>query len=367
MSAATAPERPRRRSGRLRCAALPLALVALGCAAQTAAAIPAADAQKPAVSDLPAAAPQRAWALRLPSVERVVFRGGVSHDAAGIGTGSFLYPAPNAAGLLVAIIAHGFVSSGLRQKQKDQMQLEANRVLEPFEPVLSGFTHQQLMQAGLTRMSSQGGKRLLGAAEPAGADWLIESAPVYSMTQDQSALVLDNVLRIFAPGSATVTYAQTVRVVSAPIVVAVSMPPPDATMPPAAAASAAEPAASAAPAAAASAAAGADLVAPVVSVFVPMWLESRGQRLTEESAALFAESLDIALSDAAAALGDKNAPQKTFRYREGGVEKMERAQWAAERCGRTVIRTLRGWLMSIPVGAGAGDVDARCAVRAASS
>ena len=163
MSAATAPERPRRRSGRLRWAALPLALVALGCTAQTAAAIPAADAQKPAVSDLPAAATQRAWALRLPSVERVVFRGGVSHDAAGIGTGSFLYPAPNAAGLLVAIIAHGFVSSGLRQKQKDQMQLEANRVLEPFEPVLSGFTHQQLMQAGLTRMSSQGGKRLLGA------------------------------------------------------------------------------------------------------------------------------------------------------------------------------------------------------------
>ena len=361
MSAATAPERPRRRSGRLRCAALPLALVALGCAAQTAAAIPAADAQKPVVSDLPAAAPQRAWALRLPSVERVVFRGGVSHDAAGIGTGSFLYPAPNAAGLLVAIIAHGFVSSGLRQKQKDQMQLEANRVLEPFEPVLSGFTHQQLMQAGLTRMSSQGGKRLLGAAEPAGTDWLIESAPVFSMTQDQSALVLDNVLRIFAPGSATVTYAQTVRVVSAPIVLPVSTPPPDATPPPAAA-SAAEPAASAAPAAAASAAAGADLPAPVVSVFVPMWLESRGRRLTEESAALFAESLDIALSDAAAALGDKNAPQKTFRYREGGVEKMERAQWAAERCGRTVIRTLRGWLMSIPVGAGAGDE--RCAARA---
>lgn len=262
-------------------------------------------------------APMRLWSLRLPSVDKVVYRGGVSHDAAGMGTGAMLYVVPGPVGLLAAVLAHGLVTNAARQKQKDELQLVADRVLEPFAPVLDSFTHQQLMQAGLQRMSVGGSKRLLAVAEPAGTDWLIESAPVFSMTQDQSALVLDNAVRIFAPGASTVAYAQTVRVVSAPLIVPLPMTPPQ---------------------------------GPSPSTAVPLWLESQGRRLTDESAALFAESMDIALTDAVARVGDEKAAHKTFRYPEGGSERMERAQPVAERCGRTLIRTLRGWLMSIPVG-----------------
>jgi hypothetical protein len=43
------------------------------------------------------------------------------------------------------------------------------------------------------------------------------------------------------------------------------------------------------------------------------------------------------------------SPHRTFRYPEGGVEKMERAQLVEAHCGRALLRTLRGWLMSVPV------------------
>ena len=326
---------PRNRSrGPLELAVALLAILAFASAAQQGRAEPVASRTQPAAQTVPTEsgapidAPARSWALRVPSADKVVFRGDVSYDAAGMGTGAMVYPVPGAAGLLVAVIAHGLVTNDLRQRQKDRMQLEADRVLEPFEPVLDAFTNQQLMVAGLQRTSVGGRKRVLAPAEPAGADWLIESAPVFSMTQDQRALVLDNALRIFSPGSTTVSYAQTIRVVSAPLVVPAPTTQPEAPNPPGVA---------------------------------PLWLQSQGRLLIDESTALIAESLDVALTDAVKPVGEANAPYQTFRYPQGGSERMERAQLDVEHCGRTLVRTLRGGLWSIPIGA--QDGDARCTAR----
>ena len=286
-----------------------------------------------------AAAAPRTWSLRLPSVDRVVFRGGVSSDPAGLGTASMVYPAPNVAGLLAAILVHGLINNGRLQEQQDRVRQSDNQVLQAFEPVLAGFTNRQLMQAGLQKMSAPGSKRLLAAAESAGGDWLVESAPVFSMTQDQRALVLDNTVRIVAPGASKPAYAQTIRWVSEPLA---ALAPTAAAGPYAAsAASAASPP---------STPSTASDNAPVADAggMTALWLESQGQRLTDMSSTLFAESLDVAFNDALAPLGDRQAAHKTFRYFEGGREKMERAQPVAQHCGRALIRTLRGWLMSIP-------------------
>lgn len=282
------------------------------------------------------AAAQRTWSLRLPAVDRVEFRGSVSADPAGLGTSAMVYPAPGVAGLLVAMAVHGLVNSSRLQNQQDQLRQADSQVLQPYEPVLAAFTHRQLMQAGVQKMSAPGGKRLLAASESAGGDWLVESTPVFSMTQDQRALVLDNTVRIVAPGSSKTTYAQTIRWVSA----ALAAPAP--------------PTATNAPADSASAAAPDPLTptdqppAPEVDGIAALWLESQGLRLTDVSSSLFAATLDVAFNDALTPLGDVQAAHKTFRYFEGGREKMERAQLVSQRCDRTLIRTLRGWLMSIP-------------------
>lgn len=280
-----------------RCAAA-AALLMFGLAAHAGAAEPAAG--------------ERSWALKLPSVERVVFRGAVSHDAAGMGTGTMLYPAPNAAGLLAAILTHGLLNEGAKQSQKDKLQAEADEVLKPLRPVLDGFTHAQLIQSALPMQRHREPRRALGADDSPALDWTVEIAPVFSMTRDQRAIVLDNAVRIYAPASADAAYAQTIRVVSRPLPAAES---------------------------------------PESEALASHWQAESGRALRQLSAALLAESLDVAMQGARRAAPAADAPQRTFRYAEGGAEKMERATLVEAACGRLLLRTLRGWLMSVPAAA----------------
>jgi hypothetical protein len=50
---------------------------------------------------------------------------------------------------------------------------------------------------------------------------------------------------------------------------------------------------------------------------------------------------------------NNDQPFRTIRYLEGTAEKMERAQLINEHCGRLLIKTLRGSLMSVPAKASA--------------
>lgn len=282
------------------CVALPVQAQVEGGA--VAAAVPAAaTASGPVASG-------RAWAVRRPSIDAVVFRGVVSYDAAGMGTGSMLYPAPNAAGLLAAILTHSLLNESAKKAQRDRIQADADAVLTTYQPVLSGFTNETLIMGALPLIKAPGTRRLVDASGADAGDWSIETAPVFSMTRDQRAIVLDNAVRIYAPGTTVAAYAQTIRVVATP------------------------------------------LGDPVDDSGVPaVWLAEQGRRLTDESALLLAESLDVAIGEATGASPVADLPHRTFRYFEGGSEKMERAQLVQQRCERALIRTLRGWLMSIPV------------------
>jgi hypothetical protein len=256
-------------------------------------------------------------ALRLPQEKQVLFRGVSSLDGAGGGGAQMMYPAPNAAGLLAAVLTHAFISESTRNAEKDKIQEAADKVLAPYQDVLKDFEHRQLMQRALEKASAPREKRLIEAAETAPGETIIESLPVFSMTQDQSAIVLDNSIVIYAPpASSKPVYKNTIRVVARPKEAA-------------------------------------DLV--------PFWTAGQGEALKAESARLFAASLELALSDAAKELGRTDAVHKTVRYHEGGSEKMERAQILDHACDRMVIRTLRDSLMSVPLKRTEGTPGAACA------
>ena len=283
-----------------------------------AAASSAAPAPIAAVAAPAAVEASRRWALRLPAEEKVAFRGVVNHDTAGLAAHGMLY-GPGVAGALVGLVVHGLVNSSLKDGQKRRMQEEADATLLPFAPVLSSFTHQRLMGSGLARLDLSGRARLVGAVDVASAEWTIESAPVFAMTADRRALVLDNLVRVFAPGSAVPTYVHTLRVVSAPI----------------------DKPASDAPEAASA------------------WMADDGRVLIDTSVGLFAESLDLVIAESLRAPPPPAGPgvepeappmsaYRSFRYALGADEKVERALPVRQRCDRAVIRTLRGWLMSIP-------------------
>lgn len=244
------------------------------------------------------------WALHLPKTEPVLFRGVVNLDNAGGGPGGMAYPAPGVAGLLVAIVTHGVIMESVKSAEKTRLQTEADQVLAPYQEWLKGFQHRELMQKGLEKTALGERKRLADAGSEDASDWVIDSTPVYSMTQDRSALILDNILTIRRPGAlGAVPYQNTVRVVSQ---------------------------------------------SRTADDLQAVWGADQGALLKEESVRLFAQSLDMGLADAQKPSSAASRAHKTVRYLEGQQEKMERGEVLDDRCGRVVIKTLRGWLMSVP-------------------
>ncbi len=260
----------------------------------------------PVASVAPAPAPQLAWGLRLPEQEQVAFKGVANFDQAGGQPAPMMYPAFGVAGFLAGVITHGVIVNAISNGKKTAIEEAADKVLLPYQEVLGAYKHSELMQQALAKTLVGQEKKLLASGEQLGSGWVVESVPVFSMTQDQSALVLDNTVVIYQPGNgAQAHYQNTVRVVSR-------------------------------------AKEQADLPA--------FWTAAQGRQLKEECARLMAMSLDIGLGQAQQGGSPGNAPFKTFRYLEGKNPMMERAQLVGEQCGRSLVKNLRGWLMSIPVG-----------------
>jgi hypothetical protein len=277
------------------------------------AAIAFAALSLPPVYAIPADA---AWSLGPPKEEAVAYRGMANMDMSAGRDNLTLYPGPNAGIFAAAIITHGLLADSQNDRQKRALQEKADRVLRAYRPVLNDYKHTELMQAALDKTPWTGAKALAGPAQARGTGWVLESLPVFSMTQDQRALVLDNVVSVYPPGETDKPlYQFTVRVVS------------QARM------------------------------APDMERY---WKDDAGAALKAESASLLAHSLALALQEPASpAAGDAPA-FRTVRYPEGEAEKMERAQVLSQACDRQVIRTLRGWLMSVPSPAVAEPSAAAC-------
>ncbi|MBB3180808.1 hypothetical protein [Variovorax sp. Sphag1AA] len=245
-----------------------------------------------AEAQAPLSSPQ--WVVRLPSTDPVAFKGVENFDSAGVGSGAMAYPAPNAAGLLVAVIAHSMINEAAKNAQKVKLKEDADRILTPYRSVLSKYTHAELARS--TKPPSG----------PVGQTLQIDSVPVFALTQDQTALVLDNEVSVKATG--VPIYEGVIRVVSAPL-------------------------------------AEADPVAH--------WSREDGAALRLLAGDLLQESIELAAS-AAKALPLGTGKQQTFRYYEGKTSKVERATLLVDGCARRVLLTLRETLMSVPVSAAAG-------------
>ena len=244
------------------------------------------------------------WSLRLPQEGNVVYKGLVSFDNAGQKSGQLLYPAPNAVGFLAAILTHGLIVESQKKNEKEQLQLEADNVLVPYQVVLNEYTNKALMQRGMHNISMGGRKIIIEFTEKSDTGWVIDSAPVFFITQDQSAIILENAVSISAPDAENAAYQKIIRVVAEP---------------------------------------------KNVQDYVNLWTEQQGEELKKESANLFARSLEIAMNEMANLASSDDVPQRTFRYLEGKAEKIERGYLVSENCNRMVIKTLRGQLISVPV------------------
>jgi len=256
--------------------------------------VPAVKAAEPARPALP-------WSLSLPAGEKLDFHGQVNFDKAGQEPGTILYPAPGLASFVVALVTHAAVVKGQMNEQRSEIEAEADRILVPFRKTLDAFSYAELAERAFPATS--GVSWLDSTARPQ-SGLLIASTPVFYMTQDQSALIVDNTVSVFQAGREQPVYSNTVRVVSRAV---------------------------------------------EVENEAIYWQRNGGQRLRETSAALFRESVEIAREHAQAPAATAGAAEQTFHYLEGKEDASERAVPVSEHCGRVLVRNLHGWLMSIPL------------------
>lgn len=256
-------------------------------------------------------APLPAWTVTLPDGQHVRYEGLVNMDRAGLSQGAMLYPAPGLIGLLAAVATHGVIATSARNAEKSRLQSEADEVLRPYLGVLERLPDETLVRTALEAAHTPvPGRWSPAVADEAGApagSWRVEGLPVFRMTQDQSAFVLDHAVRILPTGTRTQdpVYEGTVRVVSVPL----SGDQPQSR-----------------------------------------WLAEDGKLLRDTLAQLYARSIEIILGRAAHTLPEASGSARTVRYREGGSTRIERAKMVmTSGCDRWLIENLRGWLVSVPV------------------
>src|SRR5450432_244208 len=253
-----------------------------------------------------------ALSVRVPKEDLVSFAAIPNDDTVAGEPGTMMYAGPPAA-FIVGVIAHGIIESSKQAKEKKSKNALGDIVLAPYRPSLSRFTNAELMRRAMDGLATHGDKVLIQASERAGPGWLIECSPTFLMTQDARALVLQNSIVIHGPDATSpVTFKNVVEVVGRPR-------------------------------------------ESVGSDSENTWMIDDGALLTGASVDLLRESLSLALGELHGDFADHAAAYRTVRYPRGGSEKMERAQVLRETRLRIVIKTLRGWIMSVPASADASD------------
>lgn len=254
--------------------------------------------------------PQQKWSIRGPKLEQITINGMANLDGAGIASVPMMYPAPNAAGLLAGILTHGIINGAAKRKQKQRLVEAADQVLAPYQPLITAYTTKLLLQGAVQRDAlRKDDDRVFLIGEPSAADWLIVGEPAFRFSADQRALLIDNAIAVYSPDSRTTpVFKNVVRIVAAP------MEGPD-------------------------------------EALTGSWLKDDGSLFKQTLEDLYAESLSLAIRSMPASGAmtgvDPNAA-RTIRYVLGATEKMERGQLMFEDCGRVIIRTLYGTIMSVP-------------------
>lgn len=257
-----------------------------------AACLPAAQAALPA---------DAALALHGPGDAPLVLEATVDLSTVAASDRRVTYPGPNAAVFIGAVLVHGAVAESQRATQRDRLRRQAEVAATLEREAMGKLRMGELLRRALEQLPWQAGKKLLAEATfPAGA-WTVSVLPRYAVSADRLALILDGEVALVPPGQLpSSAHVVQVRVVSRP---------------------------------------------RSQEEARRLW-EDGGTQAHAEAVSMLVHALDLALRRPATAPAD--VPFRTLRYTEGAALKMERAQPELQACGRHVMRTLRGWLLSAP-------------------
>lgn len=230
---------------------------------------------------------------------KATFRGVLNKDGAGMGAGGMLYPAPGLVGLFAAVLTHAAVNSSVQSAEMRRLQEKADEILRPYSVALDGMVADDLLASTRAALAPQS-----LAVRPGWVNANLELTPVFLMTQDRRAVLLD-VAAQFNDGTTGRPRQLGMRVVSDP--------------------------------------------RGQLADGQDDWASNEGA-LKKVCVELLARAVRHML-DSVDPTRPAPAPgaERTVRFTEGGALRMERSKVLEQRCGRALLLTLSDTLMSVPL------------------
>jgi hypothetical protein len=240
--------------------------------------------------------------------EKVKFLGRVDHGKLhkDENTASMMYPGNTAGLFLVSVATHALASETIKESERSALQEKADKVLLNYQAVLDNYMLDDLMQNGIQKFGRITDQLTFYPFDEdlASGNWLVEVAPTFYLSQDHDGIALKNLVKIYSRNDPSkVVYQNIVEVYSA------------------------QHQAEKSPA---------------------YWVSDSGKRLKDTSESLFAASVDLVVEDVLKMFSGQNSKQKTIKYDLWGKKMYERGILLSQNCDRMVIKTLRGWIKSVP-------------------
>jgi hypothetical protein len=218
-----------------------------------------------------------------------------------------LYPAPDFATFLVGVATHAALQSAQTESHNNAQRLASDKVLIPYKQILDEMwvhsTFKNAVQIQNSRVEIVDLSDVTNSSEIP----VIDLAAHSIMAQSQRALIVDLVARIKNPSSNEDDsgYVHKVRVISNPIEIDEDK-------------------------------------------IISYWLDDNGHKIKQTVTHLLAQAIDLFIDDATQHLHPIQEKQITARYKFGLERRIERASLLNQSCTRLTLRTLRGWVLSVP-------------------
>lgn len=221
-----------------------------------------------------------------------------------------LYPAATPVDFFVAVLAHAAVSESIKNSQKNSLQFEANKIIEPYRRYSDSLNNQMLISQLKDIALSRGFTLNKYKNSQTENDFILDITPIYLLNKTEETLILRNQFLVYrkkyenkSASKKRLLFQNQIEVISGNTVSGNAQ---------------------------------------------DYWLKNDGENLKKEMSELFSESLDLIAKRISSPEGDNNLKYKNYRYNDGDSVVFERAITLSESCDKVVFKTLRGWLKSIP-------------------
>ena len=251
-----------------------------------------------------------------------LFLGKVDVNKTGGGGAGMLYPGGNALVFFTAVLTHAAIESSIDHSKLSKEQVDANKVLEDYEPYIQKFNVAENLVPSNVNLNSPAGPEKISFLTDSGskdmAAWEMEVTPIFFMTQNFGSLILYNkvVLQESLPSVGKVKKIKKSAVTkkntkNEKVVVVISDPiaEPD---------------------------------------FRHFWSNNEGARFLATLKGMYKDSMSLIIANKFAGEKSEDHEQVTVKYMEDGVKKVERGYVISANCKRTLFESLSGEIKSVP-------------------